>query len=272
MHRRSPGAWFTLTLFGLWTLIPLYWLVSTSLKAPAEATASPPGLVPKTFDISAYTTALAEPALRSGLVNSLLTALGATAISVSCGLLAGYALGHLATRRTDRYEFWVLSSRMAPPVAVALPFFLMFQTLNLLDTVPGLVLAHVVLVVGIITWILVETFRSIPKDILEAALIDGCSYRTAFTKVVVPLAVPGVVGAASIAFLLSWNDFFLALVLTNTDAATAPLAVYQAIGFQTLDMAQLAATSTIVLIPTALIVGFFQRQLVSGLTMGAVKG
>lgn len=261
----------TLTVFALWSLLPLYWLVKTSLTAPAETTALPPKWLP-VLDVSAYTTALSDPGLRGGLVHSLITAVGATAIAVGCGVCAAYALSHLAVRRADQYMFWVLSSRMAPPIAVALPLFLMYRTLHLQDTVIGLILAHVVLVVGIVTWILVEAFRAIPRELLEAAMIDGCGYGGAFRSVLLPLAMPGLVGAASIAFLLSWNDFFLSLILTDTQAVTAPLPIYQAIGFQSLDLGQLAATSTIVLIPTALVVGFFQKQLVSGLTMGAVKG
>lgn len=272
MKRRTRfGTWFTLTVFGLWSLVPIYWLINTSLQSPTETTSLPPTWIPS-FDISAYSTALANPALRSGLVNSLLTAIGATIISVGCGVGAGYALSHLAVGRTDRYEFWVLSSRMAPPIAVALPFFLMYRTFGLQDTTFGLILAHVVVVAGIVTWILVESFRAISKELLEAALVDGCGYGSAFRRVLLPLAAPGIVGAASISFLLSWNDFFLSLILTDTKATTAPLAVYQSVGFQNIDLGQLAATSTIVLIPTALVVGFFQRQLVSGLTMGAVKG
>jgi multiple sugar transport system permease protein len=268
--RRQPGTWATITVFLLWSLLPLYWLINTSLKAPTDTTSVPPRWLPS-LDISAYTTALSDPGLRGGLLHSLYTAFGATIISVGCGLCAGFALTHLATRRTDRYEFWVLTSRMAPPIAVALPFFLMYRALHLQDTTIGLILAHVVLVAGIVTWILVETCRALSPQLLEAALVDGAGYGKAFTAILLPLAMPGVVGAASIAFLLSWNDFFLSLILTDTKAVTAPLSVYQAVGFQNIDLGQLSATSTIVLIPTALVVGFFQKQLVAGLTMGAVK-
>lgn len=268
---RKFGTKITLCAYLLWSLLPLYWLVNTSMQSPANTTATPPKFLPG-LDLSAYSAALSQPGLRDGLLHSLIVALGTTALSVACGVFAGYGLTHLSHGRTDRYEFWVLSSRMAPPIAVALPMFLMFRTLHLQDTIIGLILAHVVLVVGIVVWILIETFRALSKELLEAALVDGCSYSRAFFAVLLPLATPGIVGAASIAFLFSWNDFFLALVLTDTKSVTAPLSVYQAIGYQNIDLGQLAATSVIVLVPTALVVGFFQRQLVSGLTMGAVKG
>lgn len=272
MTRRRPiGSWIVIALFAVWTLFPIYWLVSTSFKAPTEVSAIPPVWIPQ-LDISAYTTALSDPAIQASLLNSLLVAVGATALSLLCGVLAGYALGNLTHKRAENYEFWVLTSRMAPPVAVALPLYLIFARTGLQDTIPGLILAHVVLVVGMVTWILVETMRGLPAELLEAALLDGCSYASAFRRIILPLASPGVVGAGSIAFLLSWNEFFFSLILSDSRARTAPLALYQFVGFQSLDLGQLAATSSAVLIPTALVVLFFQRQLVAGLTMGAVKG
>ncbi|MFV0406596.1 MAG: carbohydrate ABC transporter permease [Propioniciclava sp.] len=270
-HKHRLGPWVVLGLFSVWTLFPIYWLFTTSLKAPNQVSAIPPVWIPA-LDISAYTTALSDPAIQSSLLNSALVAIGATAVSIGCGVLAAYALGNLTTKRAKNYEFWVLTSRMAPPVAVALPLFLIFQRTGLQDTILGLILAHVVLVVGMVTWILVETMRGLPDELLEAALLDGCTYASAFRRVMLPLASPGIVGAGSIAFLLSWNEFFLSLILSDTSARTGPLALYQFVGFQSLDLGQLAATSCAVLIPTALVVLFFQRQLVSGLTMGAVKG
>lgn len=265
------GRTATIVAILLWTLIPIYWLVATSLKAPLDTTATPPQWLPS-LDFSAYTAALTNPQLGHGLLNSAIVAIGATAASVILGALAAFGLTQLIESRMKNFEFWVLSSRMAPPVAVAIPFFVLFNRTHLYDTVFGLILAHVLLVVGIVCWILIEAFRSISGEVLEAALVDGAGYGRAFWSILLPLTAPGLVAAASVAFLLSWNDFFFALVLTNTDAATAPLAIYQAIGYQSVDLGQLAATSTVVLVPTALVVGLFQRQLVAGLSMGAVKG
>jgi len=264
------GRFIAIIAFLLWTILPIYWLVSMSLKTPLETTQNPPAWIPS-FDISAYLTALADPGLSGGLLNSAIVAFGATAAAVACGAVAAYGITQLALRRMRNFEFWVLSSRMAPPVAVAIPFFLMFNTIGLRDTLLGLILAHIVLVIGIVCWILMEAFRGLPTELMEAALADGCGYGRAFSAILLPLAAPGIVAAASIAFLWSWNDFFFALVLTGTKAATAPLAIYQAIGYNNIDLGQLAATSTVALIPTAIVIALFQRQLVSGLTMGAVK-
>jgi multiple sugar transport system permease protein len=269
--KRHPLRAIVVVVVLLWTLLPLYWLIATSLKSPLETSQTPPAWIPS-FDISAYTTALQTPTLVNGLLHSLAVALGATAVSVVVGSVAAYGATHLALGRMRNFEFWVLSSRMAPAVAVAIPFFLMFSVVGLNDTLLGLILAHVVLVIGIVAWILIETFRGLPAELMESALVDGCGYGRAFWSVLLPLTAPGLVAAASVSFLLSWNDLFFALVLTNQNAATAPLAIYQALGFNSIDLGQLAATSTIVLVPTAIVIGLFQRQLVSGLTLGAVKG
>lgn len=271
MKTNRVGRTIVVAALLLWTLLPIYWLVATSLKTPLDTTATPPVWFPD-LDFSAYAAALSNPGLVDGLINSLVVALSATAVSVGFGALAAFGLTQLAERRMKNFEFWVLSSRMAPPVAVAIPLFVLFNTAGLYDTILGLTLAHILLVIGIVCWILMEAFRGISGEVLEAALIDGAGYGRAFWSILLPLAAPGIVAAASVSFLLSWNDFFFALVLTNSDAATAPLSIYQAIGYQSVDLGQLAATSTVVLVPTALIIGLFQRQLVAGLSMGAVKG
>jgi multiple sugar transport system permease protein len=268
---RHPLRDLVLIVFLAATILPIYWLVATSLKSPLQTTQNPPVWFPQ-LDFSAYTTALQSSGLVDGLIHSLVVAFGATIISVACGAVAAYGMTHLAMKRMKNFEFWVLSSRMAPAVAIAIPFFLMFNTVGLDDTLIGLILAHVVLVIGVVTWILMETFRGLPGDLTEAALVDGCGYGRTFWSILLPLAAPGLVAAGSISFLLSWNDFFFALVLTSQDAATAPLAIYQAIGYQNIDLGQLSATSTIVLIPTVIVIALFQRQLVAGLTLGAAKG
>jgi multiple sugar transport system permease protein len=145
---------------------------------------------------------------------------------------------------------------MAPPIAVAIPMFFLYTHAHLEDTLEGLTIAEVTTVVGIVTWIMIEAFRGIPMELTEAAEVDG----------------PGLVGAATIAFLLTWNEFLLALILTDTRAQTAPLALYQYIGYETFNLSQLAAASCIVLVPTVLVVAMFQKQLITGLTFGAVRG
>jgi multiple sugar transport system permease protein len=262
-----------LVVYAIWALFPLYWLIRTSLVPEFDATSLPPDWF-SGFNFSSYAAVLASGEFMTALLHSLIVASAVTVIAVVCGSLAGYGLTHLRRQRTGsgNYEFWVLSSRMAPPIAVALPLYFIYSDVHLEDTVIGLIIAQVAVVVGIITWIMIEAFRGIPVEITEAAEVDGCSSWGAFRRVAMPLAVPGAVGAATISFLLSWNEFLLALVLTNQNAKTAPLGLYQFIGYESLNLGQLAAASCLVLVPTVIVVGLFQRQLVTGLTFGAVKG
>lgn len=262
-----------LAVYALWVVFPLYWLVRTSLVPSVDANSLPPDWFSH-LGIASYEAVFSSGSFLTALVHSLIVAGCVTAIAVLCGTFAGFGLTHLRrnVRVTGNYEFWVLSSRMAPPIAVALPLYFIYVNVHLEDTLLGLIIAQTATVVGIISWIMIETFRSIPVEVLEAAEADGCTSWRAFRSIGWPLAMPGAVGAATIAFLLSWNEFFLALVLTNTGARTGPVALYQFIGYESLNLGQLAAASCVILIPTVIVVGLFQRQLVSGLTFGAVKG
>jgi multiple sugar transport system permease protein len=262
-----------LAIYAIWALFPIYWLIRTSLVPQFDATSLPPDWF-SGLNFSAYAAVFGSGQFLTALLHSLIVALAVTVIAVVCGSLAGYGLTHLRRHAQEKgnYEFWVLSSRMAPPVAVALPLYFIYDHIHLEDTLIGLIIAQASIVVGVVAWIMIEAFRGIPVEITEAAEVDGCSSWTAFRRVVMPLAMPGAVGAATISFLLSWNEFLLALVLTNTNARTGPVALYQFIGYESLNLSQLAAASCILLIPTVIVVGLFQRQLVSGLTFGAVKG
>lgn len=260
-----------LGLFALWSLFPIYWLVAMSFKAPLDTLAIPPVWVFVPI-VDAYVDAWNSAPLVQYLVNSLVVAAVATGIGLLAGVLGGYALTRAHGRWVRHYEFWVLSSRMAPPVAVALPYFVLYREVGLQDTLVGLALVHVVIVLGLVTWIMMETFRGLPRELEEAAFVDGASPFAAFRRVTLRIATPGVVGAGVLAFLLSWNEFFLSLMLTSSRAKTAPVGVFNFIGYQSIELNQLAAASTILLIPAFLIVLLFQRRLVSGLTLGAVKG
>lgn len=262
-----------LAVYSLWVLFPLYWLLKTSFNIGFAASSVPPVWFGD-FSWSNYRAVFSSPNLHSAMLHSLIVALGVTLIASVCGSLAGYGLTHLrrSARAAGNYEFWVLSSRMAPPIAVAIPMFFLYTHVHLEDTLEGLIIAEVTTVVGIVTWIMIEAFRGIPVELTEAAEVDGCSSWRVFLRVGMPLARPGLVGAGTIAFLLTWNEFLLALILTNTRAQTGPLALYQYIGYETFNLGQLAAASCVVLVPTVLVIALFQRQLITGLTFGAVRG
>lgn len=260
-----------LAVFAVWSLFPLYWIVQMSVKPPVDSLAVPPVFVFRpVFD--AYRDAFLQVPIYTLLRHSLVVSFATTAVAVVLGVLAGYALTKLRATRSHHLEFWILSTRMAPPVAVAIPLYLTYQSVDLLDTLVGLVLVDTLLVIGIVTWILIETFDGLPGELLEAAKVDGCDSWTAFRRVMLPLARPGIAAAAVLSFMLTWNEFFFALILTNLDARTATVGVFNFIGFQSINLNALAAATTMLLVPALVIVLLCQRFLISGMTMGAVKG
>ncbi|MCA0295144.1 MAG: carbohydrate ABC transporter permease [Actinobacteria bacterium] len=260
-----------LTLFAIWSLFPIYWIGQMAFKSPIDSQAIPPvWFFTPQFD--AFVQAFTQVPLLDQLRNSALVAFGSTAVALALAIPGAYSLTRLRTIRSKNLEFWILSTRMAPPVVVAVPFYLTFQWLGLLDTIPGLILMHVLVVIGIVTWIMLETFDAIPADLQESALVDGCTPWTAFLRILLPLARSGAVGAAVISFLLSWNEFFFALILTSLNARTATVGVFNFIGFQSIDLNALAAASILLLLPAVIVVAAFQRYLIAGLTLGAVKG
>lgn len=278
--RRRPtrtGGWgiagrILLVLWVLWSIAPIYWLLQMSMQSNLNATASPPvwgWFLHPTFQ--PYIDAIGRSGLISNLINSLMTAFGTVVVALGTGVPAAYALVRWPMRHQQHYEFWVLTTRMAPPLAVALPFFILFRKVHLIDTVAGLILMHSSIVLAIVTWMLMETFRSIPVEVEQAALLDGCTAFGAFRRVALPLARPGVVGAAVLAFLLSWNEFFMALIVTSNRAVTGPVGLYNFLGYAADEVNQLAAGSLVLLVPAFLVVWLFQRQLVTGLSFGAVK-
>jgi len=170
------------------------------------------------------------------------------------------------------YDFWILSTRMAPPVAMLIPFFILYRGLNLQDTHLGLIVAHVAQNLAIIIWVMKGFFGDLPAELEEASLVDGGGPWQAFRSIMLPLALPGIGATAILAFLFSWNEFLFALVLTNNDARTAPVGLQAFIGYQEVQWGALSASATVMLLPVVVVLVLFQRQIVRGLTFGAVRG
>lgn len=263
--------WALLT-FGLLlvALSPVAWLLMMSLKTEVDALAMPPRLVfAPTLDNYA---GLLEARFLRPLVNSTVVALTTTLLSLSLGLPAAYVLSRTRARGTRGVAFWILSTRMAPPIAFGIPFFLAYRTLGWLDTLGGLVLIYLTFNLSLVVWMMRTFFDAIPISLEEAAHIDGASTWQALTHVVLPLTGPGIAASAILCFLLAWNDFFYALVLTRSNAMTAPVAIVNFMNYAGWDWGRITAGSIIVALPVIAFALPMRRYLVSGLTAGAVKG
>jgi multiple sugar transport system permease protein len=251
-------------------VFPFYWMVTTSFKDQA-AILSP---TPQFFfqpTVGNYTTAFQKFDIGASLVNSLIVALSTTAISLVLGAPAAYAIARFDFKGKRDLWFWFISNRMISPIVVALPFFLIARQFHLLDTQLVLILIYLTFNVPIVVWICADQFRNIPKELDEAATLEGYNSFAIFWRIALPLAAPGIAVSAIFSFIFSWNELLYALVLTRTNAKTAPVIATSFLSGYELPWGQIMATGTLVALPVIIFSIIVSRQLVRGLTMGAIK-
>jgi multiple sugar transport system permease protein len=253
-------------------LVPFLWFVLTSLKSSGELTAIPPKLIPS-FHFGFYQSALENYGLLHYILNSVIVAGAATLITIVIGSLAAYALTRFQLGWTNIYLMILLAISMFPQIATAGPIWNILDRLNWLNTYQGLVASYIALSLPLGIWILTTFFRDVPREIEEAALIDGCSRFQSLYKVILPLAAPGILTAALLVFIHAWNEFFFALIImTDPSVQTLPVGIALFPGEYTMPWGEIAAASTVATIPLIVLTLIFQRGIVRGLCAGAVKG
>jgi multiple sugar transport system permease protein len=269
---RTPG-WRRLIAIGLALLVllsPFLWLLQMSFKANDLILQFPPPLFfAPTLE---HYRALLSSAFSASFVNSLLSASFSTALALLLGVPAAYALSKWRGNSRHALGFAILAARMAPPIAFTIPFFLFYRWIGLLDTVTGLVLVYTSFNLPLVIWMMQPFFETLPPSLEEAALVDGARTRTVFTLIVLPMVAPGIAATAILCFLYAWNDFFFALILTRTNARTAPVAVVNFMNYEGWEWGKIAAGGSLVMAPVLIFSLAVRRYLVSGLTAGAVKG
>ncbi len=276
-----------LLLWAFVCLFPIYWTVTTSFKTAADVMQG--ALIPwldfqpdrrgwRSLGLSADTifqvSTVREEFLKRFL-NSVVASLGASTLAVVLGSLAAYGLSRFSYRfgfmRNKDISFFFLSQLILPPVVLALPFLVLYRELALLDTRVGLILLYTLMVLPIVVWIMRDQFDTIPTELEQAALVDGCSVWGAFLRIILPLALPGMVAAFILAMILCWNEYFFAALLTSADAKTLPVMVASQTGSQGINWWSMAALSTAAIAPLAILGVLLERYIVKGLTAGAVK-
>ena len=273
--QRRPGLAFArtvfLVLFMLFVLLPLYWVIITSIKPTSDYLVVPPVWFPAEPTIVHYTSALFSYRGLQALVNSLIVSTVSTVLSTVLGTMMAYSLARF-NLGGKHLAFWVLSQRFLPPVAIILPIFLLFRSWKLYDTHVGLILAYTFMTLPLTVWMMYAYFRQLPKSLEEAALVDGLSRWQTLWKIAVPLAAPGIVAAAVFAFIAVWTEFFFALILTSRHAFTLPTVFRAFLGFQGAQYGEACALATTSLVPSIVLGMLVQKHLVRGLTLGAVRG
>jgi multiple sugar transport system permease protein len=294
-------------LYALVALIPLAWIGLTSVKTPPDSISYPPKVLPIidfTPSIEGYCNLFTtrsrqapdyiaslppaqgacEEAARSRnmvvagpsnylprFVNSLVIAFGSTALSIALGTAAAYAFSRFRVPLKDDLLFFILSTRMMPPVAVAIPIFLMYRELGLSDTRLGMILLYTSVNVSLAVWLLKGFIDEIPREYEEAAMIDGYTRLQAFRKVVLPQATTGIVATAIFCLIFAWNEYAFAVLLTSGEAQTAPPFIPIIIGEGGQDWPAVAAGTTLFLLPILVFTVLLRRHLLRGITFGAVR-
>ncbi|MEO1315322.1 MAG: carbohydrate ABC transporter permease [Pseudomonadota bacterium] len=256
---------------GLVFFFPILWTILTSFKTEAEAIASPPLFLNFSWTLENYSVVQERSDYMKFLVNSLIIAGGSTVLGVIVAVPAAWSMAFVPSRRTKDVLLWMLSTKMLPAVGVLYPIYLLFIQLGILDSRAGLVVVLMLINLPIIVWMLYTYFREIPGEILEAARIDGAGLREEILYVLTPMAIPGIASTILLNFILAWNEAFWTLNLTAANAAplTAFIASYSSP--EGLFYAKLSAASTMAIAPILILGWFSQKQLVRGLTFGAVK-
>nr|WP_238191486.1 carbohydrate ABC transporter permease [Methylobacterium frigidaeris] len=245
------------------------WMLSLSVKYEIDNAAYPPVLIPERFAWKNYLDVLESNRFSTYFLNSLLVTGTATGLALLVGVPAGYGIARM---KAAKAAVVILVARITPGLSYLIPLFLLFQWLGLLGTLWPQIIIHLVVTVPIVIWIMIGYFETTPLELEEAAVIDGASRWQVFRYVALPIAKPGIAVAMILAVIFSWNNFVFGIVLAGRETRTLPVAVYNMISFDQLSWGPLAAAALIVTLPVLVLTVFAQRQIVAGLTAGAVKG
>ena len=265
--------WTVLTLA---TLLPIYWMILVSGRNRVEMFGRPSFLI-KTFHWDNYVNVIGNPTIRGYMVNSLIVATSNAVLVTVLALLATFALSRFRLGGQDSIFFWTITNRMAPAAVFLLPLFLLFTQVfvigdwRLYDTRLGLILLYCVFNLPFAIWLLKGMIDGIPKELDEAAMVDGCSTFQVLTKVIVPLARPGLAVTAILCWVFAWNEYLFAATLTSVHARTITTGLAEYVTVTGTNWGELAASATLTLVPALVFLGFAQRHIVAGLTFGALK-
>lgn len=251
------------------TVFIFLWMLSLSLKSEVENTAYPPVFIPRELQIENYASVFANNPFLQFAINSLIIASGSASLSLILGTLAAYGIA-----RWNHHQLGttILVARLVPGLSYLIPWYIMFRGLGLSGSYTGLVLAHTVISLPIVAWLMIGFFQDQNPELEDAALVDGCGPFGAFFRVALPLALPGLAVSGILAFIFSWNNFVYSIILAGPQTRTLPVAVFNMMGFEQTAWGPLAAAAVLVTLPVLVLTLFVQRYIVTGLSLGAIKG
>jgi len=249
-------------------LLPFYWMVMNAFKTPLEIIHLPPTLIFKPT-LQNFINVFNTQNFSKYILNSIIVGGGSTLYGLIIGLPAAYSI---ARYKQNKIALVILMSRMVPGITFLLPLFILFRKLGLVGSYTSLILSHMLVGLPFIVWVMVPFFESIPKDLHEAAIMDGASSIQTFIRVILPLCGPGIVTSSILSFVFSWNNFMFSIVLATSNTKTVPVAIYNFISYAQIDWGGLMAAAVVITLPILVLAIATQRYVIRGLTAGAVKG
>jgi len=243
------------------------WMIMTGLKTGVQNIAYPPEFL-FTPTLENFKAVFQQHNFLRYLMNSFIIATLATGLSLVLGLPAAYSI---AKYRQSKIGIIILLARMTPFVSYLLPWYIIFRYLKLIDTYTALTLTHLIITLPMVAWLMVAFFESVPAELEDAAMIDGCSRLKSFLLIVLPLVRNGIATSAIMSFIFSWNQFLFSLILSGPQTKTVPVAVYNFISYGKIDWAGIGAAATLIVLPVSVFAFFVRKTIVQGLTMGALK-
>ena len=269
-RERNWWVYLVLVIVSFICVMPFLWLVLTAFKDRFAAFAVPPVWIFKP-SIESFKVLISFRRMHVFLLNSVIVAGSATFFSVSIGMFAAYAIARFRFGGRDDITFWILTNRMLPPVAIVLPMFMIFQSMKLLDTRIGLIILYTGMQLPFVVWMLRGYFEDIPRQLEEAAMVDGDSWFGAFRKVTLPLVAPAIVATAIFVLILSWNEYVFAFFLSGPGSRTLPPTVVTFMVERSVEWNQLGAACVLIAFPILIFVLLVQKHFVRGLTMGMMR-
>lgn len=249
-------------------LFPFLWMLSSSFKTQVDIIAWPPRFLFKPT-LQNYTRVFGEQDFFKYFINSSVVGISAVGLSLLVGLPAAYSIARFAQKRLSVF---ILVARLMPGISFLLPWYIIFSRIGLMDSYAALILSHMLIALPVIVWIMSSYFEGVPLELEESAMVDGATRQRAFLSIILPLSGPGIVTATTLSFIFSWNNFMFSQVLSMEKTKTLPIAVYNFVSYAEVDWGGVMAAAVAIMMPAIILTMIFQKYVVKGLTMGAVKG
>ncbi|MDT4763056.1 carbohydrate ABC transporter permease [Sphaerochaeta sp. PS] len=249
-------------------LFPFVWMLMSSFKTQVDIISWPPKFI-FTPVMQNYNRVFFEQNFLRYMKNSVIVSVVSVMLSLVLGLPAAYSI---ARYKQQKLSMFILIARLMPGISFLMPWYIVFSRLRLMDSYVALILSHMLICLPLVVWVMAPYFDSVPRELEEAAMVDGLTQQRAFTKILLPLSGPGVVTATTLSFIFSWNNFMFSQVLSQQKTRTLPIAVYNFLSYVEVDWGAVMAAAVTIMAPAILLTMFFQKYVVKGLTMGAVKG